>query len=128
MSGMLNALLDINEIEVGTVHAVPIGFPIDDLLDRLKDEFSYHAEAEGLALHVVPCGLSIYSDPRLLEHMIRNLLSNALKYTTRGKVLLGCRRHAGMLSIEIWDTGIGIPEERTPDHLRGVPSARQSRA
>ena len=110
MSGMLNALLDINEIEVGTVHAVPIGFPIDDLLDRLKDEFSYHAEAKGLALHVVPCGVSIYSDPRLLEHMIRNLLSNALKYTTRGKVLLGCRRHAGMLSIEIWDTGIGIPE------------------
>ena len=42
--------------------------------------------------------------------MIRNLVSNALKYTKRGKVLLGCRRHAGMLRIEVWDTGIGIPE------------------
>ena len=54
--------------------------------------------------------LSIHSDPRLLEQMIRNLLSNALKYTKRGKVLLGCRRRGGMLSIEIWDTGIGIPD------------------
>ena len=60
---------------------------------------------------MVPCGLSIHSDPRLLEQMIRNLLSNALKYTRRGKVLLGCRRREGMLSIEIWDTGIGIPDE-----------------
>ena len=60
---------------------------------------------------MVRCGLSIHSDPRLLEQMIRNLLSNAVKYTRRGKVLLGCRRHGGMLSIEIWDTGIGIPEQ-----------------
>ena len=62
-------------------------------------------------MRVVPCGLSIHSDPRLLEQMIRNLLSNALKYTKRGKVLLGCRRREGMLSIEVWDTGIGIPDE-----------------
>jgi two-component system CheB/CheR fusion protein len=54
--------------------------------------------------------LSIRSDPRLLEQMIRNLLSNALKYTQQGKVLVGCRRHKGKLRIEIWDTGIGIPE------------------
>src|ERR1700687_6038444 len=59
---------------------------------------------------MVPCGLSIRSDPRLLEQMIRNLLSNALKYTKRGKVLLGCRRRPGMLSIEVWDTGVGIPD------------------
>ena len=59
---------------------------------------------------MVPCSLSIRSDPRLLEQMIRNLLSNALKYTRRGKVLLGCRRRDGMLSIEVWDTGIGIPD------------------
>ena len=59
----------------------------------------------GIVLRVVPCGLSIHSDPRLLEQMLRNLLSNALKYTRRGKVLLGCRRHGGALSIEVWDTG-----------------------
>ena len=111
MSGMLNTLLDINQIEAGTVNTDIGRFPIDGLLERLRDEFTYLAEAQRLALRVVSCGVSIESDPRLLEQMIRNLLSNALKYTKRGKVLLGCRRRAGMLSIEIWDTGIGIAAE-----------------
>ena len=111
MAGMLNGLLDINQIEAGTVHAQMVNFPIKTVLERLRDEFIYHAEAKSLALHVVPCGLSIHSDPRLLEQIIRNLLSNALKYTKHGKVLLGCRRRKGILSIEIWDTGIGIPSE-----------------
>jgi two-component system, chemotaxis family, CheB/CheR fusion protein len=110
MSGMLNTLLDINEIEAGVIRAEIGSFSIDDLLERLKGEFAYFAEAQGLALHSVPCALSIRSDPRLLEQMIRNLLSNALKYTRRGKILLGCRRRGGTLSVEIWDTGIGIPD------------------
>jgi two-component system, chemotaxis family, CheB/CheR fusion protein len=109
MSGMLNTLLDINQIKAGTVRAEMVNFPINDLLYRLRDEFTYHAQAQKLALRVVACGLSIHSDPRLLEQMIRNLLSNALKYTEHGKVLLGCRRREGMLSIEVWDTGVGIP-------------------
>jgi two-component system CheB/CheR fusion protein len=109
MTGMLNALLDINQIEAGVVHPEIATFRVNDLFDRLRDEFSYHAQAKGLDLRVMPCGLRITSDPRLLEQMIRNLLSNALKYTRRGRVLLGCRRHGDMLSIEIWDTGIGIP-------------------
>ena len=110
MSGMLNTLLDINQIEAGTVHAEVVEFPINDLLERLRDEFAYHAQAKRLVLRVVPCSLVIRSDPRLLEQMIRNLLSNAMKYTRRGKVLLGCRRREGGLSIEVWDTGIGMPE------------------
>jgi two-component system CheB/CheR fusion protein len=112
MSGMLNTMLDINEIDAGTVHAEIVDFPIGGLLDRLRDEFAYHAQARGLALRVVLCRLTISSDPRLLEQMIRNLLSNALKYTRRGKILLGCRRHKGTLSIEVWDTGIGIPDNQ----------------
>jgi two-component system, chemotaxis family, CheB/CheR fusion protein len=112
MSGMLNTLLDINQIEVGAANTDIGHFPLDGLLERLRGEFTYLAEAQRLALRVVSCRALIESDPRLLEQMIRNLLSNALKYTERGKVLLGCRRRAGMLSIEIWDTGIGIaPEE-----------------
>jgi two-component system, chemotaxis family, CheB/CheR fusion protein len=111
MSGMLNTLLDVNQIEAGTVQAETVSFPINDLLERMRDEFCYHTRAKGLALRVVPCGLSIRSDPQLLEQMIRNLLSNAVKYTEHGKVLLGCRRRGGTLSIEVWDTGIGIPDE-----------------
>ncbi|WP_341991921.1 CheR family methyltransferase [Azorhizobium sp. AG788] len=108
MAGMLNTLLDINQLEAGTVRPELVTFPINDLLERLRDEFSYPAGAQKLILRVVPCGLSVHSDPRLLEQMIRNLVSNALKYTKRGKVLLGCRRRGGMLSVEILDTGIGI--------------------
>ncbi len=110
MSGMLNSLLDINQIEAGIIRAEKADFAINALLSRLRDEFVYPARAQGLTLRVVACGLWIKSDPGLLEQMIRNLLSNALKYTRRGKVLLGCRRRGEALSIEIWDTGVGIPE------------------
>ena len=109
MSGMLNALLDINQIEAGTIRSEVVQFPVNDLLARMQDEFTPNAQAQGLALRVVPCSLSIRSDPRLLEQMVRNLLSNALKYTRRGKILLGCRRHEGSLAIEVCDTGDGIP-------------------
>lgn len=112
ITAMLNALLNINQIETGTVATKTVDFPINDLLERLRDEFAYHTQAQDLALRVVPCGLSVRSDPHLLEPMIRNLLTNALKYTKRGKVLLGCRRRAGRLSIEVWDTGIGIPGDQ----------------
>ena len=110
MSGMLNTLLDINQIEAGIVRAELATFPINGLLNRLRDEFGYPAQAQGLTLRVVPCSLSVHSDTRLLEQIVRNLLSNALKYTKRGGVLLGCRRRHGVLSIEVWDTGVGIPE------------------
>jgi two-component system CheB/CheR fusion protein len=112
MSGMLNALLDINQIESGQVQAHTVSFPLSDLMERLGDEYNYHASSQGLSLHVVPCHLVIQSDPRLLEQMIRNLLVNAFKYTKQGRILFGCRRHNGWLSIQLWDTGPGIPAEQ----------------
>jgi two-component system, chemotaxis family, CheB/CheR fusion protein len=115
MSGMLNALLDINQIEAGTVRAEFETFRIDALLDRVTADLACQAEAQRIALHLVPCTLSVCSDPGLLEQMIRNLVSNALKYTKRGRVLLGCRRRNGNLSIEVWDTGVGIPEGQLED-------------
>jgi len=110
MTGMLNTLLDIKRIEVGAVEPEIVDVPMNDLFDRLREELTYHAQAAGLDLLVMPCALSIRSDPGLLEQMIRNLLSNALKFTQRGRVLVGCRRRQGKLRIEIWDTGIGIPQ------------------
>jgi len=111
MSSMLNTLLDINQIDSGAVRVAKVTFPVSELFDVLRDEFACLAEDHRIALHVVSCSLSVHSDRRLLEQMIRNLLSNALKYAIGGKVLLGCRRRNGMLSIEVCDTGAGIPGE-----------------
>jgi two-component system CheB/CheR fusion protein len=112
MSGILNTLLDINQIDAGVVQARTMRFPINDMLSSLRDEFTYHAQAQGLVLRMVPCNLLVESDPRLLEQMLRNLLTNALKYTERGRVLLGCRRRGNSVRIEVWDTGLGIPQDR----------------
>jgi two-component system CheB/CheR fusion protein len=109
MSGMLNTLLDINQIEAGIILPNVVRFTVNEILLRIQSEFSYLAQAQDLTLHVVPCSLVVESDPLLLEQMVRNLLSNALKYTRRGGILLGCRRRAGFVSLEVWDTGIGIP-------------------
>ena len=109
MADMLNALLDINQIEVGAVQANVAPYPVNELLLRLPGELTLQAHALGLDFRVIPCRLSINTDARLLGQMIRNLLANALKYTRRGRVLIGCRRRGDRLRIEIWDTGIGIP-------------------
>jgi len=111
MSSMLDTLLDINQLEAGIVRREMVDFPINALLEHLQTQFSFHAAAHGLGWRVAPSSLSVRSDPRLLEQMIRNLLSNAVKYTNKGKILLGCRRRGDKLRIEVWDTGIGIPEE-----------------
>ena len=110
MSGMLDTLLDVNQIEAGIVRPTMTCFPVLDILERLRDEFVYHAKAHRLTLRFVASSLVVESDHHLLEQMVRNLLSNAFKYTTTGKVLLGCRRQGDALRIEIWDTGSGIPK------------------
>jgi two-component system, chemotaxis family, CheB/CheR fusion protein len=110
MSSLLDKLLDINQLEAGIVRPAVIDFPIKGLLEELKTEFAYHTETNGLGWHVVSSSLTVQSDPRLLEQIIRNMLSNAVKYTNEGKLLLGCRRRGDKLRIEVWDTGPGIPE------------------
>jgi two-component system CheB/CheR fusion protein len=109
MSSMLDKLLDINQLEAGIVRPTIVDFPIKPLLDELTTEFAYHTAANGLDWRVVSSSLIVRSDRRLLEQIMRNLLSNAAKYTKRGKLLLGCRRHGDNLRIEVWDTGPGIP-------------------
>ena len=95
MSGMLDTLLDLNQIEAGVVQADVAECRVGPLLDRLRDEFALLAQAKRIVLRVAPCSATIRTDPRLLEQMLRNLVSNALKYTARGRVLLGCRRVPG---------------------------------
>lgn len=115
MSGILKTILDINQVEVGMVQPKPESFYIADILERLRKEFSFLALGKGLELKVITCGIAVHTDPQLLEQILRNLLSNALKYTQTGKVLVGCRNRGRKLRLEIWDTGIGIPENEIGD-------------
>lgn len=110
IGGMLDSILGIHQLENGSIHPRISSFPINDVLGRMQREFAVHAQTVGLEWRVVACRKIIRSDQRLLEEMIRNLLTNALKYTVRGKVLLGCRSHSDRLSIEVWDTGRGISQ------------------
>jgi two-component system CheB/CheR fusion protein len=110
ISGMLNTLLDINQIDAGIIHPEFVELRIDDIFRRLREELTYQAGSQGLSFRVVATSLTVRSDPALLEQMIRNLISNAFKYTRHGKVLLGCLRRGGAVHIKICDTGIGIPE------------------
>ncbi len=112
ITGLMNTLLDINQIEAGVVVPQIVSFPVNDLLQRIRDDFLPNALIQQLELRVVRSSRIIRSDPRLLEQIVRNLISNALKYTKRGKILIGCRQRQGKLSIEVWDTGIGIPQEQ----------------
>jgi two-component system CheB/CheR fusion protein len=112
MSGMLDALLNINQIEAGVIKPRISTFPLSDVFDHLRDEFTYIAQARRLSLRVLPGSALVSSDPHLLDQIMRNLLGNAIKYTTSGKVLVGCRRHGSDVRIEVWDTGIGIRSDQ----------------
>jgi len=110
MSGMLNTMLDINQIEAGVISYQFEDILVADIMSSLYTEFLYHAQAKSLALRLSTCNVMIRTDRRLLEQMMRNLLSNAIRYTDSGRILIGCRRNKDKLRIEIWDTGIGISE------------------
>lgn len=131
ITGMLNTLLDINQIESGAIAPQISRFPINELFDQLRDEFSYQAQAKKLELRVVHCSIVVQTDRRLLEQMLRNLISNALKYTKRGKILLGCRHGSDSISIEVLDTGIGIAADQMDvifDEYHQVDNAARERS
>lgn len=109
---LLASLLDIARLEAGALAAKPVDLPLEPLLDGLARQFGILAQSRGLVLHYVPCNATVRSDPLLLRRMLQNFLSNAIHYTPRGRVLLGCRRVGEGVRIEVWDTGVGIPEAK----------------
>lgn len=111
MNQLLGALLDVSKLDAQVVKANRQAFPVQTLLSEMEREFMPLALRKNLALRVVPCGATILSDPALLGQVLRNLLSNAIRYTATGRVVLGCRRSRGHLRIQVMDTGIGIAGE-----------------
>ena len=107
---LLRALLEVSALEAGLVKPQAQTFPVDDSLGRLLQEFAPQAEAKGLRFNARPADVEVTTDPVLLERLLRPLLSNAIRYTERGGVLLAARRRGDALRIEVWDSGIGIAD------------------
>lgn len=109
---LLDALLDTSRLDAGSYRADVSNFALADLFDSLKAQFAVVAERRGLRLCVVSTRLAVRSDPQLLRRVLQNFISNALRYTREGGVLLGARRVGSDVRIEVWDTGPGIAEEQ----------------
>jgi signal transduction histidine kinase len=118
MNELFNALLDISKLDAGVVAPSVSEFPVDHLLKRIEMTFAAAAREKGLRLRVVSSGAFIRSDSILLERILLNLVSNAVRYTVHGSVMVGCRRRGGALRIEVWDSGIGIPEDQRGNIFR----------
>jgi len=109
---IIGAVLDISRLDTGALKPEQTIFRLDVLLKALELEFEPVARDKGLELRFVTTSVSIRSDRRLLRRLLQNLVSNAVKYTTHGKVLVGCRRRGGKVIVEVHDTGMGIPETK----------------
>ncbi len=113
---LLTDLLDISKLDQQAVKPDINEFYLSQILSSLSAEFQPVAENKGLQMDFVECSAVVRSDSRLLVRIIRNFISNAIRYTHSGRVLLGCRRKNGAVSIEVWDTGGGIPQDQI-DHI-----------
>lgn len=114
LGSMFDALLDISRLDAGVVQPHHEFFPIQPLLDRMYADFSWLALSKGLRFEMANSNAEVYTDPMLLERILRNLLANAIRYTEQGEVAVSCRQSDHGLQIEVCDTGIGIAPEHLP--------------
>lgn len=108
---LLDALLDISRLDAGVIVPQPQTFAVQDLLEQLEVSYAGLVREKGLALRMPACSAVVRTDPLILNQILRNLIANAIRYTERGRILVGCRRRGKSLAVEVWDTGVGIAEE-----------------
>lgn len=114
-SDMLNTLLDFSRIEAGVVKPHIAAFDLQTLLNKIENDLAPQADAKGLVYRTRETTVTIASDAALVEMILRNLVSNAIRYTEHGGVLVACRHRAGNAVVEVWDTGMGIAPENHSD-------------
>lgn len=124
LSDLLEAVIHLSKLEAGEVEPNIGPTPLGELVGRLVAEFSHQAVGKGLDFRAVNTDMEVQSDPLLLERILRNLISNAIRYTESGGVLVGCRRRGDQVSIEVWDTGIGIPKDQFGEIFREFHRSR----
>lgn len=112
LATLLNNFLDISKIDAGGITPKTDLFSLEGLLAPLIDEFRPTAEAKGIGLSYAPTSLAVRSDPVLVERILRNLISNAIRYTNEGRVLIGCRLQGQKVQVGVYDTGIGVPKHQ----------------
>lgn len=110
LDDLFAGILDISKLDAGVVQAHLETFALAHVLERLVRDYDEEARAKSISVRLRPTAFYVESDPVLLERVLRNILSNAVRYTDRGGVLIGCRLCGDKVNIEIWDTGRGIPE------------------
>lgn len=113
LEGLLESLLDISKLDAGIININKKPFAIQGLFDILENEFNSIAMEKGLSIHFMPTSLCVNSDLQIIERILRNLISNAIRYTDYGKVLIGCRRNKNSVLLSVYDTGIGIDKNKT---------------
>lgn len=116
LEGLFSELLDITRIDTGGVDVTPEHFNVGDIFRKLRLHFEPVAFEKGLALRFRGGQHNLHADPVLVERILRNLVSNAIRYTNDGTVLVSCRRRNGQLLLQVWDTGVGI-REREQEHV-----------
>lgn len=112
LDDLLGVLLNISQLDSGGIIPISCHFNLQDLLDRIVPDYIQTGQEKSLNVRMVNTSRIIYSDPRLLETILRNFLSNAIRYTKEGGVLIGCRTGGGEISIQVIDSGIGIKENQ----------------
>ncbi|MDC9719370.1 MAG: hybrid sensor histidine kinase/response regulator [Gammaproteobacteria bacterium] len=129
---LISDLIEISKLDGGSLAPQKQHFKIAPLLDQLTNEFDILCQQKGLTFSLKCSKTSLFSDPAMLRRVLQNFLTNAIRYTVKGKVLLGCRRKSEGLEIQVWDTGFGIPQDRLEDifvefkRLETGPHAQQN--
>lgn len=129
MSSILSSLLDVNQLESGNLNPSLSEFSMREVFESLAADFAAPVQQKGVRLRLIRCNLTVRSDRRMLEEMIRNLLSNSVRYTDSGRILLGCRRSGEKVRVEVWDTGVGITGDQLPhifeEYYQGTAAAER---